>query len=61
MKKQAGQEQGSAVKMKPVCEEAGGDDGWACVPLMRELFPVSIAGMAGLGSTGLKISLLFMT
>lgn len=33
MKTQAGQEQGSAV-----CEEAGVDDGWACVPLMRELF-----------------------
>lgn len=37
MKKQAGREQGSAVKGKPVCEEAGVDDGRACVPLRREL------------------------
>lgn len=37
MKKQDGQEQGSAVKMKPVFKEARVDDVWACVPLMRVL------------------------
>lgn len=36
-KKQAGQEQGSAVKMKPVFKEAGIDDVWACMPRMRAL------------------------
>lgn len=37
VKKQAGQEQGSAVKMKSVFKEAGVDGVWACVPLMRVL------------------------
>lgn len=37
VKKQAGWEQGSAVKMKPVFKEAGGDGVWAWMLLMRKL------------------------